>query len=513
VIYTSLPNSDPSTKSSEYQSMSADWTLVSDILAGPEAVRNRRETYLPKYQDEGEDEYDRRARAAPWRPEFADALRTLASKPFAKDVAIKGDAPDDLIGALDASTKQRSGGIIDDVDGRGNSLTSFARESFTKGIAKGLHVILVDYPDINPDGDRRITLADEKAAHARPYWVQVQADDIIALYTETVGGKERITHARIKESVVVRNGFGERKVDRIRVLESGRWELWERLERSSTPVSTNADWLMVAEGLIRRGPSEASSVPLVLFFTGERRGDVLVRPPLADLAHMQIELLRAMSRQDEILTFAGAPMLAGIGMAKPAKGESMEVGPKRVLWAPPGSEHPTDWKYVQPNPENIKEIREHVASIIADMRRLGMQPLMQASGSPTATGQSIEAAKAHSAVKAWALMLNDAIEQAMVFTAEWMGIQDTIQTTVSTDFSAMLYAIAPLNALKDARAMKDISQKTYWEGLKRFDVLPQDFDLDAEQKAIAVELKNLAVEVPVDPLGEPLVIPRGATLL
>ncbi len=70
----------------------------------------------------------------------------LASKPFGKDVAVKGVASDAIVGKLDETSGMRIGGFVDDIDGQGRSLTTFAREAFLKGIAKGAHAILVDQP-------------------------------------------------------------------------------------------------------------------------------------------------------------------------------------------------------------------------------------------------------------------------------------------------------------------------------------------------------------------------------
>lgn len=227
-----------------------------------------------------------------------------------------------------------------------------------------------------------------------------------------------------------------------------------------------------------------------------------VKPPLEELAHCQIELYQALSRQEEILTFAGSPMLKGKGM--PADSEVV-VGPKRILFTGDGAETERDFDYIQPAAANIAEIRNHVTSIVSDMRRLGLQPLTPQSGTPTATGQSIEAAKAHSAVQAWALGLKDAIEQALVFTAEWLGEDEGAEVDVSTDFSVVPFAQAPLTALKDARAASAISLRTYWQGLRRFDVLPQGFDPDEEELALAEEQQGLEPEEPIDPVtGAPI---------
>ena len=180
---------NPSATSAEYKRMELKWRKVADILGGVDAIRSRSTTYLPRYEVETTTDYDRRLYKSPWRPEFADILQTLASKPFGRDVALKGNVPDEIQGVVDASTKMRSDGLVDDIDGRGNSLTTFASESFSSAVANGAHAILVDHPPMPENASR----ADEKAAGARPYWVQVPFDNIIALYTDIEGGHEVIT--------------------------------------------------------------------------------------------------------------------------------------------------------------------------------------------------------------------------------------------------------------------------------------------------------------------------------
>jgi hypothetical protein len=468
---------DPSKTSAEYQRMDKRWQLVRDILGGVEAIRRGGDKYLPKYEGESSEEYRRRSQSAPWRPEFVDILQALATKPFGRDVAVKGAPPDEIIGQADPATKSRRGGLVDDIDGRGSSLTTFAAEAFWQGAARGAHAYLVDYPEMAPNASR----ADEIKAGARPYWVQVPFDSIIALYTDVVEGREVVTHVRIRETRVERDGFGERTIEQVRVLEPGTSQVWER--------SDKGEW---TPGPIKphlRG-GQFSAVPLVLMYFGRRIGALEVMPPLQAVADMQIELYQALSRQEEILTFAGSPMLCGQGIAPPAPGsnDKIEVGPKTVLFAPRnGDGPPPKWDFVQPAAANIAEVRKSVEAIQADMRRIGLQPLTEQPGNPTATGKAIDAAKAHSAVKSWALLLNDALEQGLVFTCEYLRKPTTVQTEVSTDFSVLPYAAEPLKALAEARATKEISHDAYIAGLKRFDALPGDFDAEADKALLAAE--------------------------
>lgn len=456
--------------------MEKKWRLVADILGGVEAIRRGGDRYLPKYEGESSEEYRRRSLSAPWRPEFADILQALSTKPFGRDVAVKGPAPDEIMGEADPTANVRRGGYIDDIDGRGSSLTTFAAEAFWQAASKGAHAILVDYPEMAPGASRQ----DERQAGARPYWVQVPFDSIVALYTDTVGGREVVTHVRIRETRIERDGFGERAVEQVRVLEPGTSQVWEKDDRGQ--------WIPGEVKPHSRG-GKHGAVPIALVYFGRRIGALEVAPPLQPVADMQIELYQALSRQEEILTFAGSPMLAGNGLPPPPQNQPrVEVGPKTILFAPRNGDGPPPyWDFVQPAAANIAEVRKSVEAIQADMRRIGLQPLTETPGNPTATGKAIDAAKTHSAVKSWALLLNDGLEQAFVFTCEYIGRPATVQTEVSTDFSVLPYAAEPLKALAEARSTREISHDAFIAGLKRFDVLPSDFDAEADAALVARE--------------------------
>src|SRR4051812_22193629 len=160
------PN-DPRNPSMAYRSVVADYRMVGSVLSGAGAVRKEKELFLPKYKAESFVEYDRRVASAPWRPEFNDALRNIAAKPFTKPVSLQGMVP--------ASIKA----FAEDTDTLGNNLHVFARRAFYRGVAFGLHGILVDYPTMQPG----LTVADERRSGARPYWCHVPANNLIALYT------------------------------------------------------------------------------------------------------------------------------------------------------------------------------------------------------------------------------------------------------------------------------------------------------------------------------------------
>jgi hypothetical protein len=433
------------------------------IRAGAVEVKKAGQTYLPKFPAESDDEYARRLASAPWRPEFEDALRGITSKPFAKEVTLAGEPSDEVQS------------LAEDIDGRGNNLHVFAKGLFEDGVSLGAAGILVDFPPMAPGATR----ADERAANARPYWIEIAADEIIALRTERRGAREVVTHLRVWESATVVNGFDESVERKIRVLEPGKWELWHEVKNASG----GKEWQIEDEGAMT-----LDEVPLVFYATADRIGSQYVRPPLLDLATMQIELYRQLSNKSEIYTAAAAPMLSANGMAAPDGGGTVEVGPRRVLYAPGAEGVTTSWTYVQPAAANLKEVRDDCAATIEDMRRLGLQPMLPKTGNVTATASGIEASKSHTAVGTWANGLKDALEQAWVFTMRWLKSSEEVTVSVNTDFSVGMYGAEEVKALVNMRKSSMISERTFWDEMTRRGVLGPQFDAEEEEQALIKEM-------------------------
>ncbi len=489
--------SDPSSVSSDYASMKDSFDMIFDILGGRDRIQKQSTKYLPQYEKESKNEYGRRLAVAPWRPEFEDALRSLTAKPFQREVQLTG------------SPSQSMQDFAEDVDGRGNDLTRFAREVFTNAVGYGVHGILVDYPTMTPG----LSLGAERDSGARPYFVHVNAENLIALYTDYINGKQVITHVRIRERFVERYGFTERIVNRVRIFEPGRFEIWETVPQQSglgsnqpSNVNTNQQTAMVK---IQEGVVTIPEVPLALFFTNKRTSEYFVKPPLIDLAQMQIELYRALSRQEEILTYAGSPILVAQGMSPPEESKDgtetksqITVGPRSVLFAPPtlNTAQP-DWKYIEPSAANITAIGGHIQSLINDMNRLGLQPAIDRRGTITATASAYDAAKAHSTLQAWAIGLRDVLEQSFIFVNQWMGSKESVAVDVYTDFSGDAGArVDEAKVLQLSRVAGDLSRETYWQELSRRGILGPDFILEDEEQKIAEDQQGLLVpEVQIDP--------------
>ena len=477
-------NNSVAIESADRKAMEGDLKLIADVREGLPAMKARASVYLPQYKQESQDEYKRRVATAPWRPEFADALHSLAAKPFTKPVTL-GDGASDAVKSL-----------AEDIDGRGNNLHSFAREVMIEAIANGVHGIMVSYPF----GEFR-TMADEKEVNPRPYWHQVSINEVIACYTEFLNGREIVTHLRLRGCALVRDGFTEKYVDEVRVYEPGRWELWRQ-------QGDNGGFELHSSGEIRTNGGLTKEVFVTFLFTGKRSGTLKTKPPLRDLADVQVELYRALSRQDEILTYAGSPML-GTSLGKPAddpRGGQIEipVGPKTILFGGgtvEGASGSVPWGYVQPDAANIKEVRDQVQSVIEDARYLGMQPVVARSGDVSATAAAVNAAKAHSVLESWALNLKDRLEQAFVFTSQWMRDPKPTKVNVHTDFGVGLQGNEEAKTLLEGQKNQVISKKTVRSEWQRRGILGDAFDPDNEDEQIALEQQGFEPDEAIDPVS------------
>lgn len=512
--------------------MAQYWRMVAAILGGAEAMRavggggnvagpatpvaNLRNLdpagqnipqspYLPKFPNETALDYACRLRHAPLTNLYADISRNLSSKPFSKECALDEDEPEEL---------QK---LSENIDGQGNNLHVFAATTFKAGLDYAIDWILVDYTRV-PAG---ATLDAERKIGARPYWVHIQAERMIAVYSEFLNGREVIYHARICEPGTKRVGYAEQSVERVRVLNRERilddagnlighgpafWELYEEVTTKDDAGKETTAWVVVGGGVYTIG-----ILPLVPYMTGRRSGaSWRVDPPLKDVAYMQVEEFQQESNLKTIKEKAAFPIVAGNGVSnKDEHGNLIEVvptGPGVVLFAPPNGEGAHgEWTFIEPSAQSLTFLQSDLEKTRTEMRNLGMQPL--ASANLTVVTTANVSMKASSAVQAWALGLKDSLEQAWKITCMWLRQDREPSVNVHMDFAVELDAKSDLEALAKAEQDKVISKRLRFNELKRRGTIADDSDFDKDQEEVAKESEGLDGEQAIDPrTGQPIVV-------
>ncbi|MDT3686487.1 MAG: DUF4055 domain-containing protein [Pseudorhodoplanes sp.] len=479
----------PDTLSAEVEAMQPIWRKIGDVLEGHDAIKRGGEMYLPRFEKETEQKYKRRLADAPWRPIFSAALESLCARPFRKPVTLNGTPPAAL---------QK---FAENVDGRGNSLSVFARLLFDEAVANGPGLFLVDYSRPTPRADGKpLTIAEEKAQGLRPYWVMIRPRDVIDVRTDWIRGREVVTHARWFEYATTAEGFSETTVTRVRVMErdpggaGARWTLWQK-------PAGSGDYVEIDSGIISIG-----EIPLALFHVGKRKGTVSCKPWSYELCHVALEYYRSLARQTEIENFSGWPILAGQGIGKP-EGDEITVGPHVTLFAQATGEGNPKWEILGPDASLVAEIAKGPERIMEVFSKLALEPTLPRSN-VTATASGIDQSRAHSAIESWSIALKNALDEGLAFTAKWMQIADVTTANVSTDFAAQAGGAEEAKVLASAQQRGVISAKTERNELRRRSILGPDApDDEAEEELIAIEREGLEPEFQTDPRTGELIDP------
>ena len=477
-------------RSPDIETMVPYWDMVTDIIEGEEAIKAGGEKYLPMFPDENDRDYDFRLEVGKFTNIYRDTLEGLATKPFQDEVSIVGQS-------VDPKIKE----FVEDVDGCGNNLSTFAALTFFNGINYAIDWIFIDYPTIL-DADK-ISIAEAKEQHIRAYWRHILGKNVLEVRSHMEGSKEVVHYFRYQEP-----SYGDEPV-KVRVYaeefdETGKKHImWHLYMKVDNPTDPEDEFIEIA-----RGEMSIGFIPVVPFITGRRDGNRFkFYPVMKDAATLQIKLYQNESALEYIKVLACYPMLATDGL-KPkldAKGtpEKIAVGPGRVLYGAPNTNGTGGtWKYVEPIANSLEFLKKDIDKTKTDLRELGRQPLTAMSSQLTTVTTSIAAGKAKSAVTTWAVALKDALENALYLTMLWeqKEVPDKKQPEVYvyTGFDNVLEDGSDLEELGKARERGDLSQETYWEELKRRKILSAEFTAEREKKRLLEDIPTDEVDLSED---------------
>jgi hypothetical protein len=127
---------NPAAQSLDYQALKPDWDLVTDLLGGTRAMREKSEEYLPQHAEEEDEDYDLRLRSSVLLNAFEEAVDGVVSRVFAEPVILSEEAHDEFVEAAN------------DITGLGENLDGFARRAFQSAVAYGIAWVFVDSPQI-----------------------------------------------------------------------------------------------------------------------------------------------------------------------------------------------------------------------------------------------------------------------------------------------------------------------------------------------------------------------------
>lgn len=458
-------------QSAEIAELAREWALVDALMGGTPAMREAGELYLPRWPNELPAAYETRLSTATLFPAFRRTVGVMAGKPFAKELTLSDETPAQLrVWA-------------EDIDLQGVSLHTFAAEMFEQVVAWGMAGILVEYPDAamrDEDGniiERTLTRAQMLASGHRPYFVRIGPHQILGWRSEQVGGRTRLTQLRLLETVDEPDGgFGTVYAHQVRVLYPGGWEIYRQ-------PAEGAEWQVV-----RSGRTALSEIPFVPLY-GDRKAFMQGLPPLIDLAYQNVEHWQSKSDQQTILHTARVPILAVSGVDD--EDFELVIGASAAVRLPMGA----DLKYVEHTGAAIEKGAAALEALQASMVQTGAELLVSREGQRTATESANDAEANKSQLLRMAEGFEDALDQALQFMADYVGLPSGGNVSLFKDYGATSLSDASAQLVQTLQGAGVISKRTAINEFKRRGVLAQEVDADDEADLVASSGDGLGLDL------------------
>lgn len=434
-VGTATNVNDPNTA---WVNMEPHWVLIETLMTGTYGIRKKHRTYLPQEPRELDEAYDNRLMRSVLAPFYARLERMLAGMLTRKPVR--------LTDVADVITEQ-----LFDVDLQGNDLNVWTYETARKCIRYGHVGVLVDAPAAGQNG--------------RPYWVTYTPRDILGWRYEMEDGKQRLVQLRLVEKILVPDGlYGEKEVEQVRVLTPGAFEIHQKNQRGEFVV-------------VDEGRTSLSEIPFSVAYSN-RLGLLESRPPLADIAELNLKQYQVQSDLDNQLHISAVPMLAFYGF--PQATEEVSAGPGEAIAFPAEGRA----EYIEPGGRSYEAQFKRLEQVAQQINELGLAAVLgQKLSAETAEAKKIDRSQGDSTMMVIAQQMQDLIDNSLVFHAEYMQERNVGSSFVNRDFLASRLEPQEIQALLQLYSAGSITQKTLLDQLAEGEVLGDEFDVEEELEA------------------------------
>ena len=438
-----------------YLNMEPHWGLIETIVQGTYEIRSKHRKYLPQEEREADSSYDVRLARSVLSPYFIRLERMLGGMITRKPVQLN-DTPD-------AIREQ-----LFDVDLSGNDLNIWTYEMSRKLLRYGHVGVLVDAPALESED-------------GRPYWVTYTPRDIIGWRTEKKDGKDVLTQLRLVERVLVEDGlYGTKEVTQVRVLTPGNFEIHRKGKNGKYTVEA-------------QGTTSLDQIPFAVAYAN-KVGYLESRPPMSDIAELNLKHYQIQSDYDNMLHISAVPMLAIFGM--PPSSEEISAGPGEAFAMPAEA----SMSYIEPGGSSFDAQQKRIDQLASQINELGLAAILgQKIAAETASSKAIDRSQSDATMLVVAQQVQDLIDNCLTFHAQYLGVEGG-SCYVNRDFVASRLEPQEIGSLLQLYTAGTISKETLLTMLSQGEVLPDEFDVEEELAATEGALLDPSpVEVAEEP--------------
>ena len=422
-----------------WQAQEAHWILIEDLMGGSYEMRKKHRRYLPQEPRELDESYDNRLARSVCPPYYQRLERMLAGMLTRKPVR--------LTDVADVIREQ-----LFDVDLQGNDLNVWTYETARKVIRYGHCGVLVDAPAAGQNG--------------RPYWVTYSPREILGWRTELKEGQQKFSQLRLLEHVFEPDGlYGEKEVEQVRVLTPGKFEIHRK-------DSETGDYKIFDEGVM--------SLPEIPFSVAYSNRINLMesRPPMEDIAELNLKAYQVQSDLDNQLHISAVPMLAFFGF--PQSAEEVSAGPGEAIAFPAEGRA----EYIESKGTSYNAQFQRLEQLSDQINELGLAAVLgQKLSAETAEAKKIDRSQGDSTMKVVAQQVQDMIDNSLAYHAQYLGSNEAGSSFVNRDFLASRLDPQEIQSLLSLYTAGTITQKTLLDQLTEGEVLGDEFDVEEELEA------------------------------
>ena len=394
---------NPSIPDPAYYQQVMAWEPIRAVLEGTSYLRQNAARYLPQQPMELDASWQGRVSRSVFTPLLQRVIRTATGLVMRKPIMLDGDPF-----WTDTFAK--------DVDRMGTGLDEFVRNQLFLSIAYGHCSWLVDFPT----GEGIRTLRDQQEAQLQPYFVEIDPWSVIGWRQDAKTMAGKLQQVRIKEVVSVPKGrFSCEYKQRVRVVEPDHYEVWERQEEG--PVT----W-----AVIEKGPIAVGEIPLVTTYSG-KVGTLFSKPPMAELAHLNLAYYQRHSDLVQALHIAAQPILVMAGY-DPSPDDKVGLSVNNAICTGPRGE--SEIYYVEPSVSSFDSQRAELEGLADSIRSLGLAILTEEkSGVESAKAKALDRLDSNSILSVISKDVEKTLQQAFDLAGKYMGIEPPV-VSLDRDF-------------------------------------------------------------------------------
>jgi hypothetical protein len=231
---------------------------------------------------------------------------------------------------------------------------------------------------------------------------------------------------------------------------------------------------------VDEGRTSLGEIPFSVAYAN-RIGFMESRPPLEDIAELNLKTYQIQSDLDNQLHISAVPMLAFYGF--PSSAEEVSAGPGEAIAFPAEGRA----EYIEPGGTSFQYQFQRLEQLALQINELGLSAVLgQKLTAETAEAKRINRSQGDSTMMVIAQNMQDMIDNCLQFHAQYLGQNEAAGSCyVNRDFMGTRLDPQEITSLLQLYTAGTITQETLLQQLSDGEVLGDDFDVEQELEATA----------------------------